>query len=190
MKKVYLLPIAFILSIFLAACGAEGSNEETTEETDEEKATAEQQEEVAEEVDQQEDASSVHRSVNWEDKVSEIAASDGTETEKHDEIMSYAGDYEPTDNELLKFLDYIIEEYRSGNYLSDVTDHEYMLENLFKARVVDKHFANIGENSAMSDFAFDFLQITKYTYRGAEEVDSDFVQENERQLDKSLEEMQ
>jgi len=41
----------------------------------------------------------------------------------------------------------------------------------------------------MKDFAFDYLQNMKYTYRGADTVDSESVKSNEEQMNKALKEI-
>lgn len=124
--------------------------------------------------------------MNWQEQVKKIAATNSTETEKHDEVMMFAKDYKPSEAELSEFEAFIVEEFKSGKYLSDITNHEYMLSNLFKSRVVE--LAN-KEESPMRDFAFDFLQNTKYTYRGVDAVDSSSVKSNEEQMQKALAKM-
>ncbi|CDN41255.1 hypothetical protein BN871_AD_00100 [Paenibacillus sp. P22] len=61
----------------------------------------------------------------------------------------------------------------------------YMLTNIFKSVVIEKHYDD-AKATPIDRFAFDFYQNTKYTYRGADAVDSDSVKSNEEQMDKSL----
>lgn len=125
---------------------------------------------------------------NWQDTVKKIATSSKTETDKFDEVMIYAKNYQPTKQELSEFEDYIVGEFTNGNYLTDIKNHEYMLTNIFKAAVIDKQYDD-KEQSPIDHFAFDFLQNTKYTYRGVDAVDSTAVKANERQMKRSLDKM-
>ncbi|MGE6313396.1 hypothetical protein ACQKD6_23625 [Bacillus cereus] len=121
----------------------------------------------------------------WEEKVKEIASSDKSTTEKFDEISKYAKDYKPSKDEVTQFGDEIIKEYKDKNYIKDVSNHEYMLKNLFKSQVVDKN----ASDKNLKDFAFDFCQNSKYNYRGVENATSSATQTNERQMDKALSKM-
>jgi hypothetical protein len=126
------------------------------------------------------------KTLSWEEKVKEVAASDGTETEKFDEISKFAKDYKPTNQEVKEFEEYIVQEYKNGKYIMDISNHEYMLGNIFKAQVVEQYYY---EGVPMKDFAFDFWQNSKYTYRGVDAPDSTPVKSNEEQMDKALAEM-
>lgn len=190
MKKIYGLLIAALFVVVLAACGSEDTSKEDTvsdntdsqQETSNEKSTDETTQEtetaaVEEETDE--------TTVDWDTQVADIANGDGSETEKFDQVSSLAMDYSPTDEELETFGDDIVNEYKNGNYLSDITNHEYMLKNIFKAQVVDSAFED-SEQNPLDSFAFDFLQNSKYTYRGVDAVDSQPVQANEKQMDDAL----
>jgi hypothetical protein len=122
----------------------------------------------------------------WQEKVKAVATKDATETEKFDEISLFAMDYQPTEEEIKEFEDFIINEYKSGNYIKDLTNHEYMLSNIFKSQVVERYY---DEGEPMKDFAFDFWQNSKYTYRGVDTPDSTPVKSNEDQMNKALEKM-
>lgn len=122
----------------------------------------------------------------WQEKVKAVATKDATETEKFDEISLFAMDYQPTEEEIKEFEDFIINEYKSGNYIKDLTNHEYMLSNIFKSQVVERYY---DEGELMKDFAFDFWQNSKYTYRGVDTPDSTPVKSNEDQMNKALEKM-
>lgn len=122
----------------------------------------------------------------WQEKVKVVATKDATETEKFDEISLFAMDYQPTEEEIKEFEDFIINEYKSGNYIKDLTNHEYMLSNIFKSQVVERYY---DEGEPMKDFAFDFWQNSKYTYRGVDTPDSTPVKSNEDQMNKALEKM-
>lgn len=122
-------------------------------------------------------------SVSWESAVKQIAQSDTSSTQKADASEVLARDYKPSADELKDFESQIVEEYNAGNYLAQIDDSEYMLTNIFKATVVER---NHTDGEPIKEFAFDFYQNTKYTYRGADAVDSDSVKSNESQMDKAL----
>lgn len=127
---------------------------------------------------------------SWLSKIQEVAASDKTETEKFDEISLYAQDYNASDSERTEFENYIVNEYKTGKYLTDIENDEYMLTNIFKAEVVDTYYDHRGQdNTPIALFAFDFWQNTKYTYRGVDDVNSHEVKANEEQMDKALAKM-
>lgn len=123
----------------------------------------------------------------WQDKVKEVAAMNGTPTNKYDAIMLYAKEYPVTEAEIKEFEEYIIAEYKSKNYVADINNAEYMLSNIFRANVINKFYGQV--NTPINTFAFDFFQNTKYTYRGVDTVDSSAVRSNERQMDKALNKM-
>ncbi|MFA2810159.1 hypothetical protein AB1I93_19095 [Bacillus mycoides] len=125
------------------------------------------------------------KTVDWGNKVKEVASSDRNPSEKFDEISKYAHDYKPSKDEVKQFGDDIIKEYKNKNYIKDVSNHEYMLTNLFKSQVVDKN----ASEKPLNDFAFDFWQNSKYNYRGVENATSSATQANERQMDKALNKM-
>ncbi|WP_084245168.1 hypothetical protein [Planomicrobium okeanokoites] len=127
--------------------------------------------------------------VFWEDEIIEIAATDQSETEKHDAVMALVSDYEFTKEEITTFEEQIISDFKDGTYLADIENHEYMLKNIFKARAIDIFY----EDELMEpidSFAFDFLQNTKYTYRKVDAVDSEAVRTNAEQMKASLSEIE
>ncbi len=124
---------------------------------------------------------------DWAEQVNEIADKDLSETEKIGQVSSLAESYKLEDkNELRDYEKYLVGEFKSGGYLMDIKDHNYMLRNIFIAEVVDNYY-NDTDNRPIDKFAFNFLQNTKYTYRGEDAVDSDAVKENEEQMTKVLE---
>ncbi|MEB9684754.1 hypothetical protein BK742_25910 [Bacillus thuringiensis serovar pingluonsis] len=123
--------------------------------------------------------------VDWGYKIKEVASSDKSTTEKFDEVSKYAHDYKPSNDEIKQFGNDIIKEYKDKNYIKDISNHEYMLTNIFKSQVVD---GNASEKP-LKDFAFDFWQNSKYNYRGVENATSSATQANERQMDKALSKM-
>ncbi|EJS72891.1 hypothetical protein [Bacillus cereus] len=125
------------------------------------------------------------QSIGWEEKVKEVSSGSGTTTEKFDELSKYAHDYKPSKDEIKQFGDDIIKEYKDKNYIKDVSNHEYMLTNIFKSQVVDRN----ASEKPLKDFAFDFWQNSKYNYRGVENATSSATQANERQMDKALSKM-
>lgn len=190
MKKIYGLFIATLFVVVLAACGSEDTSKEDSgaENTDSQVETP--KEESTDETTQEAETAAVEEetdetTVDWDTQVVDIANGDGSETEKFDQVSSLAMDYSPTDEELETFGNDIVNEYKNGTYLSDITNHEYMLKNIFKAQVVDRAFED-SEQDPLDSFAFDFLQNSKYTYRGVDAVDSQPVQANEKQMDDAL----
>lgn len=163
-----------LLLIFVFALIVDISNDEPVQEVTTEK--VEPVEEKTEEV-----------VTTWEDKVKEIATKEATETEKFDEISLYANDYQVTEDEIKEFEQYIIKEYRDGKYIMDISNHEYMLGNIFKSQVVEQYYQ---EGESMKDFAFDFWQNSKYNYRKVDTMTSESTLANERQMDKVLENIQ
>ncbi|PEC29051.1 hypothetical protein [Bacillus thuringiensis] len=121
-------------------------------------------------------------SSQWKSKIIEIASSNKTPNEKFDEISRYAHSYKPTKDEIKTFGDEIIKEYTNKTYIKDVSNHEYMLTNIFKSEVVERN----ASEKPLKDFAFDFWQNSKYNYRGVENATSSATQANERQMDKAL----
>ncbi|HEF1898079.1 TPA: hypothetical protein R9Z04_003263 [Bacillus cereus] len=124
-------------------------------------------------------------SSQWKSKITEIASSNKTPNEKFDEISRYAHSYKPTKDEIKTFGDEIIKEYTNKTYIKDVSNHEYMLTNIFKSEVVERN----ASEKPLKDFAFDFWQNSKYNYRGVETVTSSATQANERQMEKALSKM-
>ncbi|KXY80145.1 hypothetical protein ACTFSJ_28030 [Bacillus cereus group sp. MYBK12-2] len=127
----------------------------------------------------------VTTTAKWEEKIKEVASSDKNPTEKFDEVSKYAQGYKPSKDEVKQFGDEIIKEYKDKNYIKEVSNHEYMLKNLFKSEVVNKN----ASDKNLKDFAFDFWQNSKYNYRGVENATSSATQANERQMDKALNKM-
>ncbi|MDZ4627057.1 hypothetical protein [Bacillus cereus] len=121
-------------------------------------------------------------SSKWENKITEIASSNKNPNEKFDEISKYAHDYKPTKDEVKTFGAEIIKEYNDKNYIKDVSNHKYMLTNIFKSEVVERN----ASEKPLKDFAFDFWQNSKYNYRGVENTTSHMTLENERQMEKAL----
>lgn len=135
---------------------------------------------------EQQAAMSNQDEVDWERKVKEVASSSGTETEKFDLISLYANKYRSTKTQISAFEEDIINEYKNKKYLADITNHEYMLTNIFKSHTIDKYYNN---REDIESFAFDFLQNTKYNYRGVEDQNSPSTLANERQMNKALAKM-
>lgn len=117
--------------------------------------------------------------------ITKIANNSDSPADKFNEVDKFAYDYEPTEDEVSEFTTYILAQYQSKKYLKDISNDEYMLENIFKSSVVD-HYYKYDQNNPYGKFAFDFYQNSKYVYRGAETVGSESVLANERQMDKSM----
>ncbi|MDF9845408.1 MULTISPECIES: hypothetical protein [unclassified Paenibacillus] len=128
------------------------------------------------------ETSSVEASISWESAIKQISQSDTDPTQKADAAEVLARDYQPSAEEIKDFQSQIIEEFTAQNYLSQNNEAEYMLTNIFKSVVVER--AN--EGSPIGDFAYDYYQNTKYTFRGADAPDSESVKSNEEQMKKAL----
>lgn len=122
---------------------------------------------------------------DWKSDIDAIAKSQKTETEKFDEVSKLARVYQPSQEELKEFESFIVAEFKSGKYLKDVKNPVYMLSNIFRSTVVERQYDD-KEKQPIDTFALDFLQNTKYTFRG-EAVNSDSVKSNESQMKKALE---
>lgn len=70
----------------------------------------------------------------------------------------------------------------------DISNHRYMLENIFKSQVVENYYKDEKQNP-MQSFAFDFWQNSKYNYRGVDTMTSESTLSNEKQMDKALSEI-
>ncbi|PAQ15033.1 hypothetical protein CD798_08290 [Bacillaceae bacterium SAOS 7] len=192
MKKHWMFGSALLsLGLILSACGDEKTDSaEPKQEVPEEKPTSQDETKTQESNSSKTDASTSKpqetEENDWKEKVKGVASSDKTKTEKFDEISLYAMSYTPNESELSEFENYIINEFKAGNYLNDIENDEYMLTNILKAQVIESHYKDANGNPA-GEFAFDFLQNTKYTYRGVDTVDSQSVLANEEQMNKSLE---
>lgn len=125
---------------------------------------------------------------SWQDEIKKIAKSNKTKTEKYDEVMNLSKHYKPQPTELKTFEEYIKNEFVSGLYLKDIQNDEYMLANVFKANVVNRYYDDKLQ-LPIDEFAFDFWQNTKYTYRGVDTLDSAAVKSNERQMNRALAKM-
>lgn len=169
----------WLLAVIIIGAAASGGEEDPKEIVNTEPQSGEVEPEKTE---------TEEESNSWEETVKSIALSDKTPTEKFDEVSMYANDYDGTDEEVNEFEEFIINEFTSGKYLSDLENHEYMLSNIFKAQVIES-FYDDSEQNPKDKFAFDFLQNSKYTYRGVDAVDSESVLSNEEQMKKALEEM-
>lgn len=125
---------------------------------------------------------------DWQSQIEMIATSNKTKTEKYDAVSLLARKYKPTEGEIKEFESYIINEFESGQYLQQIDDEEYMLANIFKSDIITVHYSK--QDIPINNFAFDYLQNIKYTYRGVDAVDSEAVRSNERQMKKALAEME
>lgn len=122
---------------------------------------------------------------SWEAKIAELAKNADRPADKFYALETYMMDYSYSAKEVEQFKADIIADYTSGTYLSDITNDERMLTNIFKGYIVEKGSSNV----AMKDFAFDYFQNMKYTYRGVDAVDSNAVKANESQMDRALSQM-
>ncbi|PFN63942.1 hypothetical protein [Bacillus thuringiensis] len=124
-------------------------------------------------------------SSKWKDKIKEIVSNDKNSSEKFDEISNYAHKYKPTKDEIKTFGNEIIKEFTNKTYLKDLSNHEYMITNIFKSDVIERNTSK----KLLKDFAFNFWQNSKYNYRSLEYATSTATQANERQMDNTLSEI-
>lgn len=165
MKKLFY--IGALSSLLLTACGEEEAKPK--EDTPAAEPAVVKEESVTKE------------NVSWQDEIAKLVANSDVAADKFYALEKFLIKYEATDAEVEEFAKYIIEDYKSGNYLSDINNHERMLTNILKSYYVEKN-----SEGAMKDFAFDYFQNMKYTYRGVDAVDSDSVKSNEDQMNKAL----
>ncbi|MEB2282879.1 hypothetical protein LAV73_23460 [Lysinibacillus xylanilyticus] len=120
----------------------------------------------------------------WQTKVKEVASLNSTPSKKFDTIEAYAKKYPATKAEIKEFEDYMKAEYKNKKYLADVQNNKYMLENIFKAYVVNRYYGE--EETPINDFVFGFYQNSNYTFKGLKSTNSHAIKYNERQMDKAI----
>ncbi|WP_155591838.1 hypothetical protein [Lysinibacillus cavernae] len=170
MKKIFYIGV--LSALLLTACGEETApkeNTSTTEQTDTNTKQADTNTEV----------------FNWQEEISKLASNSDTAADKFYALEKMLMEYTATDSEVKEFSTYIVDDYKSGNYLSEIDNHKRMLTNIFKSYYVEKD-----SEGAIKDFAFDYLQNMKYTYRGVDTVDSEAVKSNEDQMNEALKQIQ
>ncbi|TKI50557.1 hypothetical protein [Lysinibacillus tabacifolii] len=169
MKKLFY--VGALSAFLLAACGDEN------EAAPKEEAPASEQAEPAKE-------SVTAETAKWQDEITKLATNSDSPADKFYALEKFLMEYNPTEAEVKEFSTYIVNDYKSGNYLSEIENHERMLTNIFKSYFVEKN-----SEGALKDFAFDYFQNMKYTYRSVDAVDSEAVKSNEKQMNKALEKM-
>lgn len=122
----------------------------------------------------------------WQTKIKEIANNSDSAADKYYAIEKFMMEYREkvTDDEVEQFKNDIINDYKSGTYLSEPNNHERMLTNIFKSYIIERK-----TDGNIKDFAFDYQQNLKYVYRGVDTVDSEAVKSNEHQMNKALEQI-
>lgn len=168
MKKLFY--VGALSALLLTACGEEKA-------APKEEAPASEQAEVKEEPVTME-------TLKWQEEIKKLATNSDTASDKFYALEKFLMAYEPTETEVKEFSTYILNDYKSGNYLSEIRNHERMLANILKSYFVEKN-----SDGALKDFAFDYFQNMKYTYRGVDTVDSEAVKSNEDKMNKALEKM-
>lgn len=123
----------------------------------------------------------VSEEVQWQEEITKLASNSDSATDKFYALEKLLIDYEASNTEIKEFSTYIVDDYKSGNYLSEIDNHDRMLSNIFKSYYVEKN-----SEGALKDFAFDYFQNMKYTYRGADTVDSEAVKSNEEQMNEAI----
>ncbi|MGG2081636.1 hypothetical protein [Lysinibacillus pakistanensis] len=172
MKKKLIFSAVLVLSLGLAACGEEKATEEPQKEETQTPAST--------------DESETTSTSTWKDEISALATNEDAASDKFYALEKFMMDYRSkvTTDEVEQFKKEIIDDYKSGTYLSELENHERMLTNIFKSYIVEQN-----SEDALKDFAFDYFQNLKYTYRGADTVDSEAVKSNEDQMNKALDKM-
>lgn len=182
-RKFFWTAIAAFL-VFLVVVLITPDENETAE--PEVEVAAEDEGDLEEEFDDEEislDESIEDTAVEWEDEIENIAAGNGSPTEKFEAVEEFATTYPATEDTIQEFIEDIIANYKAGNYL-DNSEEEYLIQ-IFKSTVVEGN----SPDGDIKEFAFDYWQVQKYVYRGAEQPDGRFVKENEYQMDKALVEL-
>lgn len=139
---------------------------------------------IAKEEAKQKDKGETHSVTIWEKEIATLAANSDAVADKFYALEKFLISHKVTNAEVKEFSATIVSDYKSGNYLSDIRNHERMLTNILKSYYVEKN-----SKGALKDFAFDYFQNMKNTYRGVEAVDSSAVKANEDQMNKALSKM-
>ena len=173
MKKI-IFSTAIVSALMLGACGGEedSQTEEKSTEVEEETNTTEPEQESEKETET--------TTSNWQEEITTLANNSDAASDKYYALEKFMMNYEATANEIEEFSSDIVNDYKSGSYLNELENHERMLTNIFKGYIVEKN-----ADGALKDFAFDYFQNLKYTYRGVDAVDSESVKSNEAQMDKA-----
>lgn len=190
MKKFFKFGCFGLIGIFVIiviAAIIDTSNDNPKDKTNTESKQTTTKEQPKKEVEKKEDtaAKETVNTDSWNNKIKKVASSNKNTNEKFNEISKYAQDYKPTDDQTEQFFNDIIKEYKDKNYIKDLSNHEYMLTNIFKSQVIEKN----AQEKVIQDFAFDFLQNSKDNYRGVEKSTSTATIANERQMDQLLKKM-
>ena len=68
--------------------------------------------------------------MKWQDEITKLASNSDSASDKFYALEKLLMDYKATEAEVKEFSTYIIDDYKSGNYLSDIGNHERMLSNI------------------------------------------------------------
>ena len=120
----------------------------------------------------------------WKKEIAIVAGNSDGVSDKFYALEKFLISHKITKAEVKEFSSYIVSDYKSGHYLSDISNHERMLTNILKSYYVEKN-----SKGALKDFAFDYFQNMKNTYRGVDAVDGYAVKANEDQMNKVLKEI-
>ncbi|ATP38826.1 hypothetical protein CSE16_01675 [Solibacillus sp. R5-41] len=174
MKKL-IFSAALVLSLGLAGCSED--KKETPE-------PIKEVEKVEDNTINKEEPPIVENKISWAEQISSLATNEDATSDKFYALEKLMMEYEATAEDVEQFKNDIIDDYNSGTYLSELENHERMLTNIFKSYIVERN-----SDGTLKDFAFDYHQNLKYTYRGVDATDSDSVKANEDQMNKSLNEL-
>ena len=181
MKNNLIISATLISALLLGACNGD---EETVDK--EEKVTQEAEKDTN--VEDKDTEPVIEESepvaLTWEEEIKNIANNNDAASDKFYSLETFMASYKSTPEEVEQFKSDIISTYKDDSYLSNIGDHEFMLKHIFMSYIVEQN-----SEGPLKDFAFDYHQNMKYTYRGADTVDSESVKSNEAQMDKKLTEI-
>lgn len=121
-------------------------------------------------------------------ELNRIANTNISNSQKADQAIKLADYYKPTSKDIENFTNYILHEYETGSFISNLDDESYMLGNLFISRSVEYHYDD-RERLLIDDFSYDFMQITRDLYRGSAVMGDQFISANMDQLKRNFNEM-
>lgn len=76
--------------------------------------------------------------LSWTDRIISLATNSYAVSDKFYALENILMEYDATNDEIKEFSNDIINDYKSGNYLSEIENHERMLTNIFKSYMLKK----------------------------------------------------
>ncbi|WP_405155211.1 hypothetical protein [Paenibacillus sp. FSL K6-0108] len=117
----------------------------------------------------------------WKVQINQLANNQQSPAKKAEATEKLASEYEATLEEMEEFKVHVLNEFLNLRYLSDGSNAEYMLGNMFQAIVLEHH-----DVPAVRDFAEAFYHNTKNVFTEVTEPESDLVQKYEEQMFKAI----